>query len=257
MGSKPMRTVISFDEGCSGNFLAALLSDSQIQRFDRIDDAKNELDYSLAPLFDMFEYTDFKDVIVTHENEYQKIKDFLNPDRIIRVVPRTGMFTAIYNVFVKKHIEEKRTDIMSHWPSSTGYCYDMTFEHIKDYYAKFSKLITHKNFIEFDFGWIYDTDKLLHFLKSINVLDPNITIIENYQRQQLPLLLDLPTSKLMSHITSTIPDYLFNDSPWFACYCIFVYEKIHNLKEHQRKWSIDRLPLLGKDQLIELSLNYE
>ena len=45
-----MKTVISFTEGCSGNFLAALISNSDVKSFKRIDIVSNRKDANFIML---------------------------------------------------------------------------------------------------------------------------------------------------------------------------------------------------------------
>lgn len=252
-----MRTVISFNEGCSGNFLAALLSRAQVTELQRIDSYHNrQLNYSIIPKLAAYTGKPLKSIVVTHDTDSQQIKKILNADRIIRIEPITGIFTAIYNVFSKKLIDEDNEDILDKWPTYPSYCYDRTFEHIKDYYAKFSKNMWTSDKILFDFGWIFNDEKMLEFLNQNNI-DADFNFIKQYQKSQLPLLLNLPESTNMHDIVLKIPSDYFKQSPWFACYCIFSFEIKNNLTEYQRKWSIDQLPLLGPKEIIALSLQYQ
>jgi hypothetical protein len=251
------KIVISFDEGCSGNFLAALLTNSRILKFDRIDKhIENKLFYRRMYFLNK-DYADFDhyNIIITHCSDSAIIQK-LSPNIIIRILPITGIFTAIYNVFSKKHISDLGNNIMLYWPSNPAYCYDLTMQHLKDYYNKFSALTYSSDQMIFDFGWIYDTEKLLHFANQFNINVDN-SLITQYQKHQLPMLLDLPVSNNMKDIISPISDEYFIQSPWFACYSIFCYEKINSLNESQRCWSIDQLPLMNKKSLVELSYQYQ
>jgi hypothetical protein len=145
---------------------------------------------------------------------------------------------------------------MTQWPNDTSYCYNLTMEHLKDYFNKFSTLKHAPNQIIFDFGWFYNIEKILAFTSQIEIA-VDIKSIEEYQNYQMPLLLDLPTSNSMEDIVSLISDNYFVSSPWYACYCIFCYERINLLKESQRLWTIDQLPMMTKESLIELSLQYD
>lgn len=247
------RLVISFDEGCSGNFLAALLTNSKLEKFNRIDHPWNVLYYQGLPTAEDFKLLNSRQhTIITHESDSNVLKE-LSPDIVIRILPITGMFTAIYNVFSKKHLAN--TNIPAKWPSDPGYCYDMTLEHIKDYFNIFSNLKSYPGQLIFDFGWLYDTDKLLKFTNSLGI-PIDISLVDQYIDNQLDLLLDLPTSSLMQDIIEEIPDSYFEKSPWFACYAIFCFETVNKLNESQRLWNIDNLTLLDKNQLINLSNKY-
>ena len=228
-----MKTVISFSEGCSGNFLAAFLSNSKIaaeqivkaRRIDGIFRGKRRdlINYGQAMDLDNRIHLiglDRFSVIITHDHNVQKIKSVLKPDQIIRIEPITGLFTAIYNVFTKKLIDDDNEDIMKQWPSNVSYCYDKTFEHLKCYYAKFSNRHVTADEILFDFGWIFDRSKMETFLKDIDMTG-NFELLERYQESQLPLLLNLPATGIMSEIVAQIPNKYFEQSPWFACYCLF------------------------------------
>lgn len=251
-----MRIAISFDEGCSGNFLAALLTHSQISSFNRIDAAKNKLTYNIIPTFN-FESQVLQDVLVTHENDISKIKEKFNADLVIRIHPHTGLFSAIYNVFTKRHLIEKPSEIMTKWDSDKNFSYDMTMQHLKDYFNKFTIERNYEDAIVFDFGDFYSKQKTIDFFTKHNLPLLNEDLIDNYQASQMPLLLDLPKCQSMESIVDIIPDDYLVSSPWFACYCIFCYEYNNNINESQRRWSIDTVPFLNKQELIKISKLYE
>lgn len=251
-----MRIVISFDEGCSGNFLAAMMTDSKINSFFRIDTNKNLLDYSIVPNID-FIPNKLKNVIITHENNIERIKEKLSPKKIIRISTKTGVFTAIYNVFLKKHVGEDRTTVMEQWAVNKNYGYNMTMEHLKDYYQKFTEVKDYTDAIIFDFGNFYSKDKLLDFFKENDLPLKNINLVDDYIKNQTPLLLSMPTSTSMEDIVESIPDVYFHLNPWAACYCIFCFEHNNNIHESLRKWSIDSVPFLNKESLISLTKQYE
>jgi hypothetical protein len=68
------KIVISFDEGCSGNFLASLLSKGKIFNHYRIDSDENFINHSIFPKFSNYQET-YHNIIVTHENDIDKIKE--------------------------------------------------------------------------------------------------------------------------------------------------------------------------------------
>jgi hypothetical protein len=259
--------IISFYPGCSGNFLAAVISDSHIVRFDRIDNYiedqkfdsnyRNNLKYSGINDFDNIPL-DHATVIVTHESDIKKIKSIFPNYRIIRILPISMIFNALYNVFHKKILDENRSDIMSSWPSNPAYCYDMSLESLKDFYRQF---ITDKNFedaIILDFGVLQDKNQLVEFLHKINVKTTANTeiLIDNYLKNQLPINLESIDSPTMEDIVSSIPDRYFFESPWFVAYCIFRFELVNQPEESQRLWTIDQLTLLDKPNLIKISYQY-
>jgi hypothetical protein len=249
------KIVISFDEGCSGNFLAALLSNSEISAFNRIDVKENILSYNILPSING-KIKNTKSIIVTHEHRTDVIEQISDVELIIRIVPVTGIFTAIYNVFVKKAVAEKFTDIMDQWPNNTAYCYDMIFENLKDYYNKFSNSTLDRDQVLFDFGWFYNTDKLVQFVNDLG-RNCDLTVIEKYQQAQLPLLLSLPKSNRMEDIVKLVPDVFFENSPWFFCYCLFCFEQNNHLLENQRQYSIDQFnKIMTAQDLISLSHKY-
>jgi hypothetical protein len=249
-----MRTVISFNEGCSGNFLAAVVSNSMINEYVRIDTSNNLLKYSMVPQLTHIPKR-LSDVVVTHSDDYDEIVARLAADRVIRIETITGIYNAIYNVFIKKHIIEQGSPILTIWPDRPAYCYDMTFEHLKDYHTKFSKINYHPAEILFDFGWTLDVDSTVKFLISLGV-QPDLDLVKKYITHQQPIILD-HTLLTMPDIVNQIPDDNFIDSPWWACYCIFQFEKNNELLESDRKWTIDSLPILNKSNLINLSILYD
>lgn len=261
-----MKTVISFDEGCSGNFLAAALTDSVIHKFHRIDAPGNILEYSGMPHFGWkgkphYDWTpenpELKNLIITHETDVKRIKEVFNADTVIRIQPITGLFSALHNVFSKKHVIEKRIPELLSWPKNPSQCYDLTFEHIKDYYKKFTVSRDYDTAIILDYGYFYNKEKLLNFAKLHNLKISNEKLIDEYMASQMPLLLNNPGSTNMKDIVALIPDKYFNASPWFACYCIFCFELNNNLPENRRQWSISDTPFLNKKTLVELSSCYK
>jgi hypothetical protein len=252
-----MKTVISFDEGCSGNFLAALLTGSTAVSYNRIDywSNYNLLKYQLCADLSTENFLKH-DVVVTHEHDYNRICQLLKPDRIIRIEPQTGIFNAIYNIYSKKLINEDHPGLIDRWTTNPSVHYDQALEHIKDYYNYFldSKLTNGE--ILFDFGWIYNDQDLLNFSNRLGI-DIDITFAQAYREKQLPWLLDLPQQKDMESIVGQIPEQYFTMSPWFASYCIFCYEKLNQLGECQRTWSINQVGLLTKSNLIQLAQQYQ
>jgi hypothetical protein len=247
-----MRTVISFNEGCSGNFLAAAMSDSSICEYKRIDTVNNVLNYSIVPSLSHIPKF-LSDIVVTHSNDYYGIINKLSANRVIRIEAITGIYNAIYNVFTKKHTTEQ-TSILKFWPEQPAYCYDMTFEHLKDYYIKFSHFNFYRGEILFDFGWTLDVDNMVNFLAGLGV-QPNLDLIKKYIMHQYSIILNQDLLD-MTDIVNQITDSNFIDSPWWACYCIFQFEKNNKLSESNRKWTIDSLPILTKSNLINLSKLY-
>lgn len=258
MDNTKRRIVISFDEGCSGNFLASIITNSVINTFNRIDihDSHNRFDYGCWPTA---EYPVTKkllqhSVIVTHVNNIDQIKEIFQTSTVIRIVPKTGLFTAIYNVFSKKHFKK---EIVDSWNSNfKGLSYDWCFEHLKDYYIKFTLMNNFKNSIIFNFGDLYNKDKLIAFFTENNISIINYDYIDRYLTQQMPLVLDIPASKNIKDIFSLIPSDFFNISPWFACYCIFCFELNNNFKESDRQWSIAEQAFINEKTLLDLSTRY-
>lgn len=261
-----MKTVISFDEGCSGNFLAAILTNSEICKYHRIDAPGNILEYSGMPHFGWqgkphYDWTiknpELKNLIITHEHDVKKIKEVFGADTVIRIQTITGLFSALYNVFSKKHVLEQQTPVLSSWPENLSLCYDLALEHIKDYYKKFTVSRDYDTAIILDYGYFYNKEKLLDFAKLHNLKITNENLIDEYIARQMPLMLDMPQCKRMEEIVELIPENYFVESPWFACYCIFCFEYINNLSEDKRLWSISHTPFLNKKTLVELSYLYK
>lgn len=256
-----MKTVISFSEGCSGHFLAALLANSDITIDSRIDTANNAQlwkDHSIHQAFrsNFQPHQDDYTIALTHEKNYNLIQYYLNPDRVIRIEPVTGIFTAIYNVYHKKLINEDHPTILDNWQANPSAHYNRAHEHLKDYYTYFSNSAWTPAEIFFDFGWLYNDAKLKQFAQDIDV-DINLDMVYNYRAKQLPWVLNHPSATNMAEIVDQFPAEIFYTSPWFASYCIFSFEHANNMQESQRTWSIDNVGLLTRDELIHLSTGYQ
>jgi hypothetical protein len=256
MANNKHKTVISFDPGCSGHWLAALVSDSKITQFFRIDVIDNILNYTIIPYFQKFSPITHN-VIVTHETDVDRIRSEFGADRVIRIRPTTYKFNAIYNVFMKKYLFEEN-DITRHWPNDAAYCYNQAFECLKDWYNILNRPVDMPGCIDFDFGNIFDIVQLTKFLNNIDVevTAEMISMHQQYLDNQERLKLDLYPQESMQSIVSRIPADRFVGNPWFACYCIFCFEKSNALSEQQRLWSIDDLQVLGASELIGLSTQY-
>jgi hypothetical protein len=256
MANNKSRTVISFDPGCSGHWLAVLISDSKVTEFFRIDVIDNILKYTIIPYFQKLAPVTHP-VIVTHETDINRIRSEFCADRVIRIRPNTYKFNALYNVFVKKYLLEE-DDITQHWPNNAAYCYNQVFEGLKDWYNILSRPVIMPGCVDFDFGNMFDLDKLTKFLTEmdVEVTDDMINMHQQYLENQETLKLDVYPQESMQSIVSRIPADRFAKNPWFACYCIFCFEQSNNLTEQQRLWSIDTLPIVGARELINMSTQY-
>ena len=169
------------------------------------------------------------------------------------------IFHALYNFFHKKVVDENLSYVMPVWPKKPAYCYDMSLENLKDYYTKFTANIDFDDAIILDFGTLLNKSNILKFLRKINVATTEDTevLIDSYLANQITINLETIGGTTMEDIIAPIPDEYFLNSPWFVAYCIFRFELINCLRESQRLWTIDQLPLIGKLDLIKLSYQYK
>lgn len=230
-----MRTLIIFREGLSGNYLKALVDDSQQPVNFRMD--------TWIPGQKVRGTDNNADCVCLHKKFIDD--DFYKRfDLTLTIQVRRRIYQAIYNNFYKKFLIENpdKLESFKYWKQDLVYWYDQTFYNMMEYYDLFQQDLvenTIENVIEFD--QILDIDYIEQVFDRYyqRPLTANMQkIVEEYRALQLQYdLTQAETS--MQDIVDALPESVFEESPWFASYCIFKYEKNNRLLESQRQWSIN------------------
>jgi hypothetical protein len=249
-----MKTLILFREGLSGHYLKSL-----------VDDDPGVINFRVDPwypgIYDATPFTIKNCVCVhTHLVDHQTLSK--NFDLTLTIQVRKKLYHAIYNNFYKKYLVEnpKLQDDFIHWTDNTVFWYDTTYYNIKEYFDLHQQDLatnTYKNIIEFDN--LLEIDYLEQIFKHYynkDLTENMKRIIKTYANLQLQY--DLSRNETEMHdIVSILPDRVFSESPWYASYCIFKFEKNNNLHEHQRQWSVNDITKpIDKQFLIEISKKY-
>lgn len=255
-----MKTLVVFREGLSGNYLKALINNSQNKINFRIDSCfanvyrqpeNLEIDNIVGPVCDCFhkKYIDLTQI----QKKY---------DLTVTIQVYQKIYHGIYNNFHKKLLIEN-TELkknFQHWSNNLPFWYDLSYYNLKEYYQLYQQDLTEntiENIINFDF--ILDINYIEHvFQKYLNRPINNNTkrIVHEYRSKQM--MYNLSNNETdMRDIISALPDDVFIDSPWFASYCIFKFEVNNNLSESQRQWSIESIDqVINKSTLLKISQQY-
>ena len=243
--------IISFREGCSGNWLATLLTlnnmhiDAEFRQDGdgtRIPENVFHFDgnatYQTVQSVDQYNGEKF---ITCHSTDYKLLREIYPKKTIIRITPKTKIFQSISAAFYKLG------------PGDTA-TVDLAHEYISDYY----KIFTYKdplpeleNSYIIDFGELSQIDSLTQICKTrfdVELKDNHIKFFNDYWSLQKEIVEE---SQLFFGISKDQLLILFDKKNSVfdrACF-IYFYEKFNNLVEHQRKWSIDHVP----DTILELS----
>ena len=250
-----MTTVIFFREGLSGHYLKSIIDDSQ-----------NTIGFRVDPWYptdaNFRKKLKFESCTCLHKHlvDWEKISRQFNLTLTIQV--QSKIYHAIYNNFHKKYLVENPNLLRSFktWKDNYLFWYDLIYYNIKEYYELFRKDLAENqlvNIIEFDNLLELDyVEQIMKLYYNKSLTDNMVRIVKEYSQTQLQY--NLTSDKIsMEEITSTIPDFEFDKSPWFAAYCIFAYETNNNLKESQRNWCIDSINNIDKKMLIDLSKKYD
>lgn len=232
--------VISHLPGCSGNFLARLISDvdvSEQKSFYRIDIDRNS-DVAALDFLDFSKINQHR-VVVLHDFDRKNLRYFPNAKHIA-IYPYTNVGNIIYNITTKKVTPN--------------------IKNIKDQYYLWLQ-DWHKHIINKKPNykcWNYNSLKDIDFLqKEIFKFNQNqIEFFYTYWKNQNQYNLNIPEKK------SSMEDIIcqnkiknwFND--WSAIYAIYCYEYCNNICETQRQWSIDNLELTNWENLCSIQEQY-
>lgn len=249
-----MKTIIFFREGLGGHYLKSL-----------IDDSTNPMKFRVDPWYPgLYYHKKFvvEDCVCLHKHlvDWQKLSASF--DLVLTIQVQKKIYHAIYNNFYKKFLIENPhlQQDFKNWSQNCTFWYDVTYYNLKEYYGLYQQDLaenTFQNIIDFDN--ILQVDYIEHIIKKY--LGKDLThnmrrIVSEYAALQLRY--DLSGSETdMQDIIRVIPDTEFEESPWFASYCIFKYETSNNLSESQREWSIDSVSTpIDKKFLLEISAKY-
>lgn len=255
------KTLILFREGLSGHYLKAIINDSKKQIGFRVDPwhpgIYDDLDFDhlqrsgslgqcacLHPhLIDTEQYMSLYDVTLTIQ-VHKKI------------------YNACYNIFHKKYLVEniEARKSFDRWQDNLSYWYDLTYYNIKEYRALYEQdLQTNKICNVVNFDRILETEYIADVLDryfNLAMTDNRKRIIADYRSQQITYSLNKDEQD-MGTIVQALPDKVFQQSPWFASYCIFCFEHNNHLSESQRLWSVDHICTpIDRQFLLDLPNQY-
>lgn len=234
-----MKILIVFREGLSGHYLKSLIDDSP-------GDINFRVDSWYPGIYDLggVPYRS-SDCSCLHLSHIENLDRFMtNFDLILTIQVNKKIYHACYNVFFKKVLVENLdyNEKYKTWKQDLLFWYDVSYYNIKEYHDLFLSDRRHNtisNIIEFDD--ILDIDYVREIFKKYlhrDLSDNMIRIINTYREKQVQHQLD-HKARSMSEIISYLPESVFEESPWFASYCIFKFENSNNLAESQRLWSIN------------------
>jgi hypothetical protein len=228
---KNVELVISHIEGCSGNFLGRIYANRELgnEKTFRVDHnlhtdvlATGDKDN----LINLLEHR-FKNhrVIVTHCQDLETLQELFPAAKILSIYPYSHIGNVLYNISIKKLKITLSNAVDNHWL------------HINEW---FNSIVSRKPVdVCIDFWDLTDKKKVQDML-GIELDTDQDKFFDQYWASQLQYELDLPTDPMT--VDQLVHYWNINDffCPWTVAWTIFVYEKIHNLKEGSRLWSIDQ-----------------
>jgi hypothetical protein len=231
-----MKTVIVFREGQSGHYLKSITLDAGLHNVG----------------FRMSENHKASSITLTHTDNYQE--HMLQFDLVLRILPTKKIYSAIYNNFMKKLINEQYSSVaLDNWQSNSVFWYDLSYYNIREYYDLITTDIQtnrYTNIIDFDrlLDKNYLSDILYKYFQ-IDFNDSRETVRKTYEGLQLSVELDQDRVN-MEDIADVIQDQLLLENPWFFSYCIHKYELANNLTPQNRLWSINNIDQPPTKQLL-------
>jgi len=238
-----MKPALVFREGQSGHYFATLVA-GQGQISFRIEE-KNNVDT----------------MYLTHNVDYVTQSNTFSP--LLRILPCTHIYNAIYNNFVKKMLmEEYKHFKLSEWHNNRVFWYDRCYYNIKEYYNLIKTDIESNIYPEIiNFDLLTDEsyiESVLWKYFNIKLDQPRLNMIKEYRDLQLGIDLIDNNDTDMASIVAPISNQQFMENPWFWAYSVFKFEHNNKFSEIQRPWSVDDIgnnpPT--KTNLIELSRIY-
>lgn len=245
-----MKTLIVFREGLSGHYLKSLVDDENVEVKFRMDPWYPGIYDTLMP-----PKQDQTCVCLHQLPDPDYDKKF---DVVFTVLAKQAIYQAIYNVFTKKILIEQSTPAeFSAWQTNPVYWYDRCYYNIEEYWNLFRQDQSLGNIIDFDrildVGYISDLFQQ-HYGRQLTTNQRRI--VTEYAAKQLDVNLTLH-GQTMTEIVAPIPDHKFLESPWFAAYCLFKFERNNGLPESNRLWTIDSVTQpIDKQFLLTVAQQY-
>jgi hypothetical protein len=248
-----MKTLIIFREGHGGHFLKALINNKPVEAKFRMDPWYPRI-YN-EPLKDF----DYGNCVCLHQSpgsDYEKKFDL-----VLTILPSQKIYHAIYNIFFKKVLIEQFTNKeYQDWRNNLLFWYDKTYYNIRDYVDRINQDTSNNRYSNvIDFDQIINEEyisKVFQQYFNVDLSDTQKTLIQQYKDKQLNIQLTID-GKSMSEIVDPIPDNYFVETPWFASYCIYKFERNNGLSESQRLWSINTVTsIIDKKFLLNLENQY-
>lgn len=226
---KNVKLVISHVEGSSGNFLARLYAnvDLEAQSILRTDTTMHPVVLATGDMQDLcrslsVDYVDHR-VVVTHVQDSKLLSELFPVAKLIHIYPYTHIGNVLYNISVKK--------LKATLPNLV----DNHFLHIQEWFASIEARKPSAPVVDF---WDLTDQHKVETMLGIKFDNSQQTFFNRYWESQLGYEFDLPT-KPMS-ISQLIHYWKIENffCDWAVAWTIFVYEKIHNLREETRTWTI-------------------
>lgn len=227
-----VQLIISHLEGCSGNFLGRLYADTGLenQQFFRVDHNLNDkvlgIDGRQTWHKEIEDRLENHSVIVCHTYNRSQIVDTFPSAKLIQIYPYTHIGNVLYNICQKKLKIKLKNSIDNH------------FIDISQWFNSIEQQRPQEKC--FDFWDLTDKSKVENIL-DIKLNPEQTTFLEKYWQEQLLLDLNIPTNRMnIQELIDFWQIEKYFDS-WMIAWTIFVFEKINNLNENDRTWTIDDL----------------
>ena len=256
-----MKTLILFREGLSGNYIKALIDDSARDINFRVDKVRPGVPNQVPAFLDPTKSGDHCVCLHPHLDDRKAYIDA--SDIVLTIQVDQKIYHACYNNFFKKHLQENILEQrkFADWCLEPRYWYDRIYYNIKEYhdlYQQDRQTNQLSNIIDFDH--IYEEEYIETILDQYfqySMTDNRRKIVRTYSTLQMPYRLQKDAC-IMEDILDPLPDFVFQQSPWFAAYCIFCFEYNNGLSETQRSWTINAVTQpIDKTFLLALPSMYK
>ena len=242
-----VQLVVSHLEGCSGNFLARLYADYNLndQSTFKVDgdqhpkvlaiNGRQNLEYELGKLNNHI-------AVVTHNFDQQLLTTTFPKAKIIQIYPYNKVGNVLWNISHKK-----LTTTLSN-------AVDNNLIHIVEWKKYLDNIIPTNDCI--DYADI-DNQSFIESLLGIKLNDSQLKFFNDYQSQQLPYTLDWPNR--VCSIQELINQWAIDDwfNTWSIAFTVGVFEDINGYRESQRLWSIDQQQFYSWDDVVKIEYQYQ